>query len=259
MTDESKIRSFDFHCHVDLDSNPPDLIQKCEEYQVAVLAVTTTPKAWSQNLEWTRGSRFVHAAVGLHPELVGERFSEIELLEQHIADTHLVGEVGLDGSSKYRNVYFKQKEVFERALIAANKHGGRVISIHSRKAARDVLRAIERHIDRTRVLCVLHWFSGSIGELREALRLGCYFSVNSSMLASKGGTKLIESIPLDRLLTETDSPFVKVKGRPSTPWDTVELVGPISELFGLPSNEISETMWRNSTNIFQFAGIEFSS
>ncbi len=259
MTDENRIRSFDFHCHVDLDSNPPDLIQKCEKYQVAVLAVTTTPKAWPQNLEWTRRSRYVHAAVGLHPELVGERFSEIELLEQRIADTHLVGEIGLDGGSKYRSLYAKQKEVFERALVAANKHGDRVISIHSRKAARDVIRAIEKHTDPTRVLCVLHWFSGSIAELRDALQLGCYFSVNSSMFTSKGGTKLIESIPLDRLLTETDSPFAKVKGKPSVPWNTVELMVPISELFGLPSNEISETIWRNSTNVFQFAGIEISS
>ena len=110
MHNSTNIRGFDFHCHVDLHPRPVDLITECEKRRIAVLAVTTTPKAWAQNLEWTKNSRLVYAAAGLHPELVGDRFSEIEFLEDTIAETRLVGEIGLDGSPQHRGSFSKQKE-----------------------------------------------------------------------------------------------------------------------------------------------------
>lgn len=53
-----------------------------DDNQIATLAVTTTPRAWSQNLRWTAQNRYVYAAVGLHPEVVGDRHAEITLLEE---------------------------------------------------------------------------------------------------------------------------------------------------------------------------------
>ena len=134
MNTETTIQGFDFHCHVDLHPNPPDLIRECEERRIAVLAVTTTPKAWSQNYAWMKNSKYIHAAAGLHPELVGQRYSEIGLLEEAIAHTQLVGEIGLDGNPQHQGSYSKQKEVFRRALVSAQKHGSRVVTIHSRRA-----------------------------------------------------------------------------------------------------------------------------
>ena len=64
---------FDFHCHVDLFDNPVALIADCDHNRIATLAVTTTPKAWKQNRTWTERSSFVFPAIGLHPELAGQR------------------------------------------------------------------------------------------------------------------------------------------------------------------------------------------
>lgn len=192
MSKEQKIEAYDFHCHIDLHADPAALIERCEKERIAVVAVTTTPKAWKQNQIWTKDSNYVHAAVGLHPELVGDRYAELDLLDKKIAECRLVGEVGLDGSPQYQSSYEKQKKVFTRALETSQKNGGCVISVHSRRAAKDVVQLIRQHTDPTNVLTILHWFSSSISDAQRAIDAGCYFSVNSAMLKSKNGRGLLK-------------------------------------------------------------------
>ena len=179
MTSRVTPQGYDFHCHIDLYPDPLGMISACDRDRIITLAVTTTPKAWSQNQKWTRPSDFVHSAVGLHPELVGERYHEIELLERYARESSLIGEVGLDGSPKYLESWENQKDVFSRVLKKAQTLGGRVVSIHNRRAAREVMDMIRELTTPDRVLCILHWFSGTKSIAMQAASAGCYFSVNS--------------------------------------------------------------------------------
>lgn len=256
MIENINYRGFDFHCHIDLHPDPPSLIARCEKERIAVLAVTTTPKAWSQNKLWMQHSDYVHAAVGLHPELVGERYGETGLLENLIGECRLVGEVGLDGSPQHRSSYEKQKDVFSRVLRISQLHGGRVLTIHSRRAARDICELIEKYSEPDNVLCILHWFSGSLAESRRAAEVGCYFSVNAAMLKSDRGRSLILDIPSNRLLTETDSPFISIDSRKSSPLDSI---GILTDLANLLEEEVIVTRKRveaNARHVFRFAGID---
>ena len=256
MSASERIRGFDFHCHVDLHANPPEIVARCERERVAVVAVTTTPRAWAQNHRWTRTSRYVHAAVGLHPELVAARYAEIEVLERAIGTTRLVGEVGLDGSRRHQHGYQKQKDVFTRALDAAQQQGDRVVSIHSRAAAEDVIRLIEQRTDPANVICVLHWFSGSPAHARHAADAGCYFSVNAAMLAHESGRALVHSIPQQRLLTETDSPFMHLHGRPAVPWDVLDAAQQLATVTRRSVHECRDQVAANAQRVFRFAGID---
>jgi len=256
MTNARAINGFDFHCHVDLFSDPPAVIEQCEKERIAVLAVTTTPRAWSQNQDWTKNSSLVHASVGLHPELVAERYAETDLLEELIGECHLVGEVGLDGTAQHRDSYNRQKEVFSRALIAANTHGGRVLTIHSRRAARDVIDMIGLHSDPSSALCILHWFSGSTAQAKRAIELGCYFSVNSAMLRYERGRSLVHSLPKERLLTETDSPLMRIKGASSQPKNSIEALGELSTLFNEPKDRLLSQITANAQRVYAFAGMK---
>ena len=173
------------------------------------------------NRKWTATSNFVHAAVGLHPELVGEHYQEIDLLEQYVGESPLIGEVGLDGSPKYRDSWEEQKDVFSRVLRKSQMLGGRLVSIHSRRAAKDVVQMIRDLTTHDRVQCILHWFSGTKSVAMQAASAGCYFSINSQMLQSKQGSDLVKDLPDDRLLTETDGPFTKFANRYSKPSDVL--------------------------------------
>lgn len=255
MKQQPAINAYDFHCHIDLHPDPPTVVRACERERVVVLAVTTTPRAWSKNTEWTAGSAFVHAAVGLHPELVGERYEEAGMLEDLIGQSRLIGEIGLDGSRQHRNHSEKQQDVFARSLIAANKHGGRLVSIHSRLAAADVISMIERHTKPDRVTCILHWFSGSQGQLRRAADIGCYFSVNEAMLHNNRGRAIVENIPSQRLLTETDAPFVTVKGTRTHPASMGNVLKKLADLRRAQPTELREQIDHNAKIAFSTAGI----
>jgi len=241
------IRGYDFHCHVDLQKDPRATIEQCEKERLFTLAVTTTPKAFPTNQVWTRECRYVQPAAGLHPELVADRFDELPLLLDLITRTTFVGEVGIDGSPQHRRSYEKQREAFAKILQSAQSTGGKVLSIHSRRAAKDVIEMIEELTTPDRVLCILHWFSDSQALVHRAGNAGCYFSINANMLDSERGASLIKAMPPTRLLTETDAPFGSTDSRPSVPWDvlrTEERIG-----FG------GERMKENADRVLRFAGV----
>jgi TatD DNase family protein len=162
------IEGYDFHCHVDLDKDPRAIIARCDAERVFTLAVTTTPKAFSTNADWARTSRYVFPAVGLHPELVGERFNELPLVLSLLSETPFIGEVGLDGSPQHKRSYENQKTAFRKILDGAQQLGGKVLTVHSRRAANDVVDLIEKHTRPDSVLCILHWYSGSATDMRRA-------------------------------------------------------------------------------------------
>ena len=255
MKDGGPIRGFDFHCHVDLYPDPPRVIAACERERIVTLAVTTTPKAWLQNRQWTEGSRYVFPALGLHPELASERHGEIALLEEHMGERRLIGEIGLDGSPKHRRSWRIQVEVFTRALTAAQRLGRCVVSIHSRRAASEVVECLEEHTTADRVLPILHWFSGSIAVGRKAASLGCYFSINHRTLEHESGLRLVRSLPEDRLLTETDAPFTSVGTRKSEPSDVIMTTKRLAVARDLSVAELRSILGANARQVFCFADV----
>lgn len=239
----------DFHCHVDLYPDPPALIAECESHRIYTLAVTTTPKAWKQNLEWTKGSNFVRPALGLHPQLIAERAKELDDFERLLPTAKYVGEVGLDRSSSYSSSFDKQLEVFNHILNRCAAFGDKVLSLHSLRAATPVLDAMEQHLPPNRGQVVLHWFTGSKAEARRAVALGCYFSINAQMLNSTR-TEIISMLPLDRLLTESDGPFTNHMGRPSRPSDMLSLARQLALARGVSVEQITSSVCENCEFLF---------
>jgi TatD DNase family protein len=235
----------DFHCHLDLYPDPVLAIANAESAGIYTLTVTTTPKAWPRNRELTLQTRYVRAALGLHPQLVHERADEISLWEEYLPQTRYVGEVGIDAGPRYYRSLALQKEIFERILRRCAKDGGKILTIHSVRAAKTVLDLIDQHLPADRGSAVLHWFTGSKAEARRAVNLGCYFSVNSQMIQSDRGRDLVSSLPLERLLTETDGPFTEVNGRPTSPSDAAYAVEAIANLVKTSPDELTAKIRQN--------------
>ncbi len=239
----------DFHCHLDLYPDHVQAIADCERERVFTLAVTTTPKAWARNHELTKGTKYVRAALGLHPQLIGQRAQEIGLWEELLPQTRYVGEVGLDAGPRFYRSFEAQKAVFERVLTACARAGDKVLTIHSIRAAKTVLDMLEQHLPARRGTAVMHWFTGSQSEARRAVDLGCYFSVNHEMLASAKHAELVRTLPLDRLLTETDGPFTRSDDRPARPSDVSATVVQLAQLLGRPQNAVAELLLSNLRSI----------
>ena len=207
--------------------------------------MTTTPRAWSRNQALTRDTRFVRAALGLHPQLVAERAAEIELWEKHLPETRYVGEVGLDAGPRFYKSFEAQKQVFRTVLERCAEAGGKILTVHSVRSATAVLDMIETHLPSERGKIVLHWFTGSLSEARRAAALGCYFSINTEMARTERGRALLAALPSDRLLTETDGPFTQVSGRPAEPANAIAAVEALATVRAVDADIIARTVLAN--------------
>lgn len=225
-------RYVDFHTHLDLYPDLAAAIEECGSRRVATLTVTTTPRAFARNCELAGNSAFVRVALGLHPQLVEDRAGEIEIFERLLPETRYIGEVGLDAGPRHYKSFELQKKVFRAILRLCAMAGDKILSVHSVRSARQVLDLVEEFLPEGRGKVVLHWFTGSSKEVRRGVRLGCFYSVNEQMLASPNGRRVLKEVPDDRLLTETDGPFVKREGKPIGPGDVRGAVELVAELTG---------------------------
>lgn len=242
----------DFHCHLDLYPDHRAAVREAEAAGVFTLAVTTTPRAWPRNHEFAQATRHVRAALGLHPQLVGEHASELALWDTYLAEARYIGEVGLDAGPRFYKSFDLQKKVFEHILRRCAEVGNKVISVHSVRTAKAVLDHIEAYLPLGQGKIVLHWFTGTKAEAKRAIEMGCYFSVNAEMFNSERHLSMVSVLPLERLLTETDGPFTQTGGHPSKPSDVMIAVEALGRLHGLSSLEVIANIKANLRRLLEF-------
>ncbi len=217
--------------------------------RIYTLAVTTTPRAWEGNNLVTSTTKFVKSALGLHPQLVAQHHHEIGLWESLLDQTRYVGEVGLDGGPGYISSMDLQQRVFSRILAACERVGGKILTVHSVRAVSKVLDLVEQLTTPNRTKVILHWFTGSKAELRRAIDLGAYFSINPRMLDNERSRILVSEIPLDRVLTETDGPFAMIDGRPMRPSDAHLAVDRLAALHRIAKDQMVQKVLTNLRDI----------
>lgn len=233
----------DFHCHLDLYPDPHAVARECIDRGLYVLSVTTTPSAWAGTAGLATDAPRIRTALGLHPQLAHERKQELPLFEQLIEKTRYVGEIGLDGAPEFKRHWDDQMLVFTRTLDICLSVGGRVLSLHSRRAAGAVLDEIE---SRPSVgTPILHWFSGNRSELDRANALGCWFSVGPSMLRGQKGRELVSRMPRDRVLTESDGPFAQIDGHSVWPWEASSAIVELGRIWDQSPTEVERQLLSN--------------
>ena len=218
----------DTHCHIDLYQSPNEILKKAHQSKIGVIAVTNIPSVFSHMMAFTDNQEYAYPALGLHPELVAERGSEIELMWRLFDKTRFIGEVGLDYTTPHQTVRSHQRRVLGNILEKCSDAGDKILTIHSRRAAGDVVNAIGENFAST---VILHWYTGTQKILEQAIANGYYFSINLAMVHSKKGKEIICAVPKDKILTETDGPFVKSGQRASDPSDIVTIVAALSKLW----------------------------
>jgi TatD DNase family protein len=233
----------DLHCHLDLYQNPREVAAACTERGIYLLSVTTTPSAWDGTAALARGTERIRTALGLHPQLAYERQAELPLFDKLLSQTRYVGEIGLDGTPDCKPYWDAQLAVFDHVLKSCAKAGGRILSIHSRRASTAVLDRLEAHPGAGPA--VLHWFSGPRHDLDRAVRLGCWFSVGPAMLHGERGRSLAALMPRDRVLTESDGPFAQVDGVPLMPWQVDEAMRQLAALWTLSPAQAEQIIHSN--------------
>ncbi len=198
----------DVHCHFDIAKNPERYILNNEKKRIITIGMTNLPSHFQMGISHIRQFKYIRLALGLHPLRAVDHTKEYFLFKQFIDESSYIGEVGLDFSKEGFSTKEIQIESFEFVLDCI-KTKNKILSVHSRCAEKETL---EMLTDKGIENAIFHWYSGSLNVLRDIVNSGYYFSINSAMIQSENGRKIIAEIPKELILTETDFPYIE-KGK----------------------------------------------
>lgn len=239
----------DFHCHPDLYNDNFKLIEKSRENNFKIVAMTNLPQLYRRYYEKFFNEETINISLGYHPQLIEEYPNELNIFLKYVKEASFIGEVGLDISSKKTNNIELQKEIFRSIINECTRLGNKIISIHSRKTD-DI---IFDFLKKSSCIYIMHWYTGNIKRLLTAMSSddNIYISINSNMVHSSNGIKLIETVPLSRIVLETDAPFT-AETKNGYPKDILmETTVGISKIKKCKFKFVMEVIMENSKKIIQ--------
>jgi TatD DNase family protein len=215
------IRLCDTHCHLDLaqfDSDRAEVVQRAQEAGVGRVLLPALDLASSRRaVALAEQFAQVRAAVGVHPnsaeDFTPETLAELRDLAQH-EKVDAIGEIGIDLYWKTVSIE-KQQKAFRAQLELAADLGCPAI-VHDRDAHAEVMASLRAAAPPSGV--VLHAFSGGEDMAAEAVAAGYYLGVDGPLTYKKNAAlrALFAALPLDRILVETDAPFLTPQARRGT-------------------------------------------
>lgn len=256
----------DSHCHLDfpeLAADIPKLLNSMKDNRVGwALCAGVTLERFPAMLEIVRSAPNLFAAVGVHPDTETDnderaREADVATLVDLARDSKVVaiGETGLDYYRLTGDLEW-QRERF-RTHIRAAKQCGKPLIIHTRAAAADTLRVLKEE-GAEQVGGVFHCFTERADVARQALELGFHISF-SGIVTFKNAVELkaiAQWVPLDRLLVETDSPYlapVPYRGKTNQPAYVLHVAEEIARLRELPLEAVAEASTANFFRLFSHA------
>lgn len=254
------MKIIDTHAHYDdawFDDDRYLLLDRILSQDVlAIINMSVDIPTCGFSLELSKRYDRVFATVGIHPENIdGTSYSFIDTLRTYAKQPKVVaiGEIGLDYHYDNYDAQ-KQKEIFEQQILLANELSLPVV-IHSRDATEDTLKIL-RHT--TPKKGVVHCFSGSPETALELLSLGLYISF-TGVLTFKNAKKAVrscEAIPVDRIMLETDCPYMAptpFRGSRCDSSMTLKTAEKLAEIKGLTVDEAVRICNENAIRFFNLS------
>lgn len=255
----------DTHAHIDMEDFGADfeqMLARAQENGVQKIIIPAVePSTFERVLKTAEKSPNLYASIGVHPE-DAKNFDEkaLNLMEKMIKHPKVVavGEIGLDyyWDRSYNDV---QKAVFEAQIEFAKKHDKPII-VHDREAHGDSLEILKR-TNAAEVGVVMHCFSGSPEFALECVKEGFYIALGG-VVTFKNAKKMKEVakiVPLERLLLETDSPYltpVPFRGKRNEPAYVKYAAEEIANLRGIGFEELARATTENAIKIFRLNEVQ---
>lgn len=200
----------DTHFHLDMYKNYNEIYKIIIGKKQYTLCMTNSPGVFLSCKNIFGDNKYIKFALGFHPLNMDLKEKDLRDFMKMLPQTEYVGEIGLDFTKKTGIEKNKQIKWFEK-IVEACSEKNKVMSIHIRGAEEIALKILSKYCPRR---CILHWYTGNVELQKDFIHLGCYFSVNASMVKNMD---VVNAIPKDRLLIESDGPYSKVNGKKFSP------------------------------------------
>ncbi|KHD36142.1 phosphoesterase [Clostridium acetobutylicum] len=191
---------------------------------------------------------------GIHPSRAHENFKNLECFDEYIRESKIIGEIGLDYVwVKEKEKYPHMKRVFTYFLEEAKKYN-KITNIHTKGAESEIYNYIKEYELKTPII---HWYSGDKDTLRKLLDYGCYFTISVDIGYSKLSKEIVQLLPIDKILTETDGPtsLEWVNGDYGYPNVIKNVVKEISKIKNIQEEEVKGVIENNFKTLIRKEGI----
>lgn len=247
----------DTHCHLDFpeyDADRAEVIERSIEQGVSrIINVGSSLKGSLDSVALAEKYDCVFAAVGIHPHEAQSFNTQAEGAIRQLAKRKKVVAIGEIGLDFYRNFSKPedQRLMFER-LLALAKEVSLPVVIHSREAEAEVLKYLKAAMP---VRALVHCFSGDENFMKSCLDMGFYISFTCNITYKKAQNlrDLVKVIPMDRLLLETDAPYLSpegFRGRRNEPAHVKLLAAEVARIRGCGVEEIENSTTDNAVKFF---------
>ena len=249
---------FDTHAHYDDPQFDPDreaLLGQMEAGGVGTIVnASASVESWERVLELTRKYPFVYGMIGVHPDEVGGLDEEVfARMKRLLKDEKLVavGEIGLDYYWAENPSKEFQREIFRRQLALAREAKLPAI-VHDREAHGGSLSIVREFPE---VTGVFHCFSGSPEMAAELVGRGWYLGLDGPVTYknAKRAPEVVAAIPLDRIVIETDAPYlspVPHRGKRNDSRNLSYIIEKLAEWTGISPEEMARITWENGLRLF---------
>lgn len=235
----------DTHFHLDYYSNHKYWYNQINKLQQYTLCVTNSPEVYLSCKKIYPETKYIKFALGYNPQQSLEVNFSKSIFLRELPQTQYIGEVGLDFTKKFISSKQKQLDAFEFIAYHAAKQK-KLLNVHSRMAEEETLKVLLcQKVEKA----IIHWYSGSLENMKLFLNAGYYFSVNSNMCTTINGRKILSSIPMDRLLIESDGPFSKIDSKKYSPIHLQQTYDLVSNTIGVQN--ISKIIFDNFKHLLQ--------
>ncbi|MBR1825443.1 MAG: TatD family hydrolase [Alphaproteobacteria bacterium] len=250
----------DSHCHInsdDFETDREDTVVRARKMNVGyILDVSDDVAKTPEIIEFCKTHKNIYTTTGLHPELA-DKYPDFtaDILYEQAQSPYVVG-IGECGLDFYYNADIKvqQLKVFQTHIEAAQTSGLPLI-VHSRDADEEMIKLLTDNYKKQPFKGELHCFSSSEKLCRAALEIGFYISASGIITFKKSEElrQIFATVPTDRLLIETDSPFLAPtphRGKRNEPAYVVNTAQVLSEIKGLSIEETADITTQNFFNLF---------
>lgn len=243
----------DSHCHINDESYLEDLDEVLDRMLLnkvnKAMLVCVSLDDYQRTLNIKKEGIEFKKAIGVYPEYTDIDETEFNKYVSLMEKCDAIGEIGLD-YHWYKDTRDKQIELFIRQIEIANRLNKPVI-IHAREALGDTYNVLRQHPCKA----VLHCYSGSYELAKEFIKLGYYISIGGPVTFknAKEPLEVAKNIPLDRLLIETDSPYltpVPNRGKRNEPSNVVYTAKKIMEIRGIDEETFLDQINKNYDSLF---------
>ena len=252
---------FDSHCHLDpmrYGAELPDVLARARAAGVVGMTVIGTRATDSEAAaELAAAHPGLVAAAGIHPNDAAEAEPDEWDRIVRLAESGRVAAVGETGLDWYRTTAPPelQRDYFDRHIRLAQRLGLPLV-IHTRESIRDTLDTLHEAVARGPLVPVLHSFTGAAAEAAEAVDLGCFlgFAGMVTFRSSAALREVAKTVPLDRLLIETDSPFLTpepFRGKRNEPANVVHTARCLALARGEPLDAFAAATTANARRVFR--------